>query len=406
MGKDAYVHRPVTEGECTACHGELQGHSDNPKKHKFERAKNLDKICYLCHERFEAKKFIHVPVKEEECIACHNPHGSPYRFQLVAQGSALCFQCHEEGLLSGNYVHGPAAAGGCIACHDPHAADYAKNLKEDGPELCFACHSEMGAEFRSAKVIHKPVAENCLNCHNPHSGRKKFMLGDEAPTLCFKCHEEKKEWIMNAEVQHGALITGNSCLNCHNPHSSNIEKRLSMAPLDLCLSCHDKELKTPDGKLLTNMKKLLEENKDHHGPIRQKNCAGCHNPHGSHEFRLLKEKYPSSFYTPYRIENFELCFKCHEEEILQHPATTKLTDFRNGENNLHFKHINKPDKGRTCRACHETHASNHPKHIRDSVPFGKWEFPLNYVKTETGGSCSPGCHELRKYDRLNAADNK
>jgi predicted CXXCH cytochrome family protein len=226
------------------------------------------------------------------------------------------------------------------------------------------------------------------------------MLDNEAPTLCFGCHKEKKEWINNSAVQHGALMTGGSCLNCHDPHASNIAKRLSLAPLDLCLSCHDRNLKTPDGKILTNMKKLLEDNKNHHGPIRQKDCSGCHNPHGSSEFRMLKEGYPSTFYMSFGLNNYNLCFKCHEKAIVQTPITTEMTNFRNVDDTLHFRHVNKPVKGRTCRACHETHASNYPKHMRESVPFGKWEFPLNYSKSETGGSCAPGCHKLKKYDRL------
>jgi predicted CXXCH cytochrome family protein len=178
-----------------------------------------------------------------------------------------------------------------------------------------------------------------------------------------------------------------------------------MAPMDLCLSCHDKEVKTPGGRDLTNMKKLLTENKEHHGPIKQKDCSGCHNPHGSDEFRILKEKYASEFYMPFNPENYSLCFKCHNRTIVQDPETTTLTNFRNVTINLHFKHINKREKGRTCRACHETHASNYPKHIRESVPFGKWQFDMNYLKTETGGSCAPGCHGLRKYDRVIRAEN-
>jgi hypothetical protein len=34
-----------------------------------------------------------------------------------------------------------------------------------------------------------------------------------------------------------------------------------------------------------------------------------------------------------------------------------------------------------------------------------WEFDMNYAKTETGGSCAPGCHKLRKYDRVSQVEN-
>jgi predicted CXXCH cytochrome family protein len=406
MGKDTFVHTPIAEGKCTICHGESPGHKDKPQRYKFGSVKELARICYSCHDKLEIKKITHHPFEEGECTACHNPHGSPYKSQLIAEGGTLCFECHDEEIVSKKFVHGPADAGGCIICHEPHSADYEKNLRDRPPNLCFGCHVDKAAEFETAKVVHKPAVESCTNCHNPHSARKQFMLDDEPPTLCFKCHKEKKEEVTNAAVQHGALMIGKACLNCHEPHVSNIAKRLSMAPLELCLSCHDKQVKTPDGRLLTNMKKLLMENKDHHGPIKEKDCAGCHNPHGSDEFRILREKYPSDFYMPFKLDSYNLCFKCHEKTIVQDSTTTTLTNFRNGDDNLHFKHINKPVKGRTCRACHETHASNYPKHIRESVPFGNWEFPLNYNKTETGGSCTPGCHKIKKYDRVNRVENK
>lgn len=406
MGKDKFVHGPVVAGECTVCHGNVTEHKDNPEKHKFGLIKEIDKTCYTCHGTFKPKKFLHNPVEMGECTACHSPHGSSYKFQLIAEGGDLCFNCHDKELVSGKYVHGPAAVGGCIACHDPHAADYEKNLKATGPALCFGCHTDQEEAFQKATVRHKPVTEDCIKCHNPHSEAEQFMLRANAPTLCFGCHKEKEEWVIKVPVQHGALMVGKSCLNCHEPHVSNIAKRLSMAPMDLCLSCHDKEVKTPEGKTLTNMKKLLEDNKDHHGPIKQKDCSGCHNPHGSENFRILRNQYPSNFYMPFSNENYNLCFSCHEKTIVQSPATTKLTNFRNGEVNLHFKHVKNPGKGRTCRACHETHASNYPKHIRASVPYGKWELPLNYQKTETGGSCSPGCHKSKSYDRAKMVVNE
>ena len=61
------------------------------------------------------------------------------------------------------------------------------------------------------------------------------------------------------------------------------------------------------------------------------------------------------------------------------PRGTKIvfTSFRDGDVNLHYLHVNKAKRGRTCRACHSTHASKHNVIIRDSVPFGRWELPIN-----------------------------
>jgi DmsE family decaheme c-type cytochrome len=400
-----YVHGPIAAGQCEACHGESPKHADSPQKHKFKHIESTSEICYACHEQFQTKEFMHSPVSEGECTSCHDPHGSSHKLQLVAGGGELCFSCHDEDIVAGKYVHGPAAVGGCVACHDPHTADYAKNLRADGPELCFNCHTEKENAINGADYVHTPVSEDCTGCHDPHSAPEKFMLFSRVPSLCLECHDEQKKQISQASVKHGALETDRSCLNCHDVHKSNISKNLVDDPMDLCMSCHDRVYENENGPDITNMKKLLAENMDHHGPIKQKDCSGCHNPHGSENFRILRNPYPPSFYMPFAENNYNLCFSCHEKTLVLEPETTKLTNFRNGSQNLHFTHVNKPGKGRTCRACHETHGSNYPKHIRESVPFGSWDLPVEFQKTETGGSCTTGCHQEKQYDRKNRVIN-
>ena len=68
---------------------------------------------------------------------------------------------------------------------------------------------------------------------------------------------------------------------------------------------------------------------------------------------------------------------------------------------MHYLHVNKEVKGRSCKACHEPHASSQMKHIRESVPFGSvnWELPVTYTKTDDGGSCVVGCHAPKEYNR-------
>ncbi|MBI4843244.1 MAG: cytochrome c3 family protein [Nitrospirae bacterium] len=406
LDKTKFVHGPVAAGECAACHGDSKDHAANPKKSRFKAITDVGKKCYECHDTLEKKKKTHAPVQDGECTACHDPHGSSYKFQLKKEGSSLCFDCHDDSIVGKKFVHGPAAVGGCVACHEPHTANFDKNLKAKSPELCYSCHTDKADMFKNAQVIHPPVEEDCLNCHNPHSNDANFMLPAAAPELCFECHTDMKEWVNNVATKHGAISQGKSCLNCHEAHVSAIPKMLAKPPMDLCLGCHDKDRVTTGGVTITNLKKLLADNKDHHGPIKQKDCSGCHNTHGSDNFRMLRAYYPSTFYAPFSMHNYGLCFSCHEESIVKDPETTTLTNFRNGKINLHFKHVNKPDKGRVCRSCHETHASNHLKHIRDAVPFGSWEVPLNFNKTNDGGSCLPGCHKIKKYNRAKMEINE
>ena len=186
-------------------------------------------------------------------------------------------------------------------------------------------------------------------------------------------------------------------MNCHNPHGSDVPNILADGEMNLCLGCHDKPMETPHGAII-DMKSWIENNPERHGPIRDDNCSGCHQPHGSQNFRILRHEFPAEFYRPFSLESYELCFECHEQSLVLHERTTTLTGFRNGDQNLHYTHVNR-EKGRTCRACHEVHAGTKPKRIKDLVPFGNWAFPVNFEMTEHGGKCWPGCHVARDYDR-------
>ena len=128
-------------------------------------------------------------------------------------------------------------------------------------------------------------------------------------------------------------------------------------------------------------------------------CASCHAcevrcPRGIDIPRVM-ESLRQLFL---RENDGSLCFQCHESTLVLEERTTTLTNFRDGDRNLHYLHVNS-EKGRSCRACHEVHASNLPFHMRVSVPYGEsdWLLPINFAKTETGGTCTPGCHQTAAY---------
>ena len=124
-------------------------------------------------------------------------------------------------------------------------------------------------------------------------------------------------------------------------------------------------------------------------------------PHGSEYPLILKAYFPEEFYKSYATENYALCFECHNKNFALDKNTTNLTSFRDGDRNLHYLHVNKDVKGRSCKACHQVHASSQEKHIRTSVPFGKikWELPIKFTKFEDGGKCVVGCHAPKEYHR-------
>jgi len=295
--------------------------------------------------------------------------------------------------------HAPYEAGDCRICHQSADPKQPGPLNKAGPALCLDCHEEF-AGILKRQHTHAPARTSCTACHNPHNAGQRKLLLATGGALCTACHTDIKAVSENAKVQHAALSAGAQCANCHDPHGSSVERLLSALPFDLCVACHARDnLVGADGKKMQNMKAWLAANPQWHGPVLAKDCSACHQPHGGANFRLLKEFYPPEFYAPYDARNYALCFSCHNEPAFSTPETTTLTGFRNGARNLHYVHLQQGSRGRTCRACHEVHASRQEHHLREGVPYGSggWVLKLNYRKTETGGSCAKTCHQEKSY---------
>ena len=148
---------------------------------------------------------------------------------------------------------------------------------------------------------------------------------------------------------------------------------------------------------------FLESGKSLHGALTQRGCVECHDIHGGDHKRLLKDEYPSEMYYPFNENNYALCFSCHDRHLVLDQKTSGATGFRNGDTNLHFVHVNRDKKGRSCRICHDAHAASSDKHIRDAVPYGPagWKLPLKYQSLPDGGSCGGACHAPLEYNRVN-----
>lgn len=396
--KAEFVHQPLAEGECVVCHVKTGPHS-------FEKITNPGKVCNSCHDRLDTEKVVHPPVRKGTCTFCHEPHQSKYKYLLRAAPGTLCVNCHGADYMSGKSVHKPVGEAKCMDCHHVHQSPYRKLLRAEGNKLCFSCHSDKEAMLKSRKSIHRPVAENCLSCHNAHHGDYPYNFNvDGDRELCYGCHTDKAKEGKDSAFPHNALNQGKKCLSCHDAHASDIPKQLLRAKADLCLGCHDRTYVGADGKTTANIKEILANNKNHHGPIRNNECTPCHNPHGSNNVRILKNTYPKDLYVEYQPDSYKLCFSCHNPNLAADPETTKDTSFRNGEQNLHYVHVNRT-KSRSCRLCHDPHATNTPVLIRNDSPFSRWDMPVGWDKKPTGGSCLPGCHRRFTYDRVNRFEN-
>jgi predicted CXXCH cytochrome family protein len=385
-----FFHAPVLTGECGICH-KAEGY---PRQYGL--AEDQVAVCRGCHTKMvdtvQLSQYIHGPIKEGDCVVCHDPHGTEQKFLLRESYNNLCSICHNPVTYSsGTVVHQPVRDGNCGICHDPHASNERFRLTDVGANLCLSCHAEM-MEIMTKGYMHTPLVESgCSGCHDPHSGNDKLRLRETPETMCFTCHTDKKNEIEFYTNKHQPALEG-KCTFCHSSHAASDRNLLRKEIDSLCYACHEE-------------KEPWKTMEFQHGPVIQGNCTACHNPHGSDNSYILRLQFPEKFYTQYEEGKYGLCFLCHQEALITVDETETITLFRNGRVNLHSLHV-KQKKGRTCRACHDVHASNEEHHIREEFQFGKMSIPIYYFKTTSGGRCIPGCHKERAYDRLKMVINE
>ena len=308
-------------------------------------------LCLKCHNSFQEKmvrKYVHTPLKKNECIGCHNPHTSGHGKMLAVDAKSVCSACHSSMVSSkAKSVHKVVAEGGCMKCHDPHSAASKDNLVKEGKLLCFSCHKALGEKLAKVKHHHSPVEKDCLVCHLPHSSDNgPFLLKDNIAQLCVGCHKTDKPIFIKKHM--GYPVAASRCTGCHDPHGSDnmgllLKNVHSPVSKHMCNQCHEEPtsatpLKTKkEGLALCRgchndmYNKTFDKNRMHWPVVSKDGCLGCHNPHASQDKGLI------------RLPMAQLCGSCHVD-------TMKRLQ----------KNVSKHEpvvEGR-CTDCHDPHSSN------------------------------------------------
>lgn len=235
------LHGPVAAGRCSTCHvvDSVGGRRRVMLKNRAS-SRDTAALCITCHEDIGERlkqPYRHAPVAAGNCTACHDPHGSPFRFQLPAESTRACTICHEEiaQALADKHAHEPAATS-CQICHDPHAASRPAQMRAPANTVCLACHVD-------APVDAALIGDGMLFGRHPSEDVGRLVatgprialdaaLGSGHPTIAHPVDGRPDP------SQKGRTL---GCASCHNPHGAPGGKLFRFGAMDvssLCVRCH------------------------------------------------------------------------------------------------------------------------------------------------------------------------
>ena len=158
--------------QCSNCHTVMKNVS---RKSQLKTVFQPD-TCFQCHKnkRAEIWRSSHMPVREGKmvCSDCHNPHGSYTEHSLKqATINDTCYACHAEKRGPFLWEHPPVTEN-CLNCHDAHGSNNDFLLKISRPRLCQQCHSggQHNSNPRNPAVTLYAQGRECQNCHSSHHG--------------------------------------------------------------------------------------------------------------------------------------------------------------------------------------------------------------------------------------------
>ena len=245
------MHAPVEMG-CEVCHG---AHGGATKFFLGAQGRDLCKECHEEFlEEIDQLKLPHKAMTEgKACENCHEPHVSNQEMLLASTSKDLCLTCHNKtievgkGLLdnievqieNAKYLHGPLRQNNCVACHQGHGSNFPRILKkafstslytpytEKSYALCFDCHDEKlvlveqstDTGFRNGSLnlhflhVNRKKGRSCRACHHEHASNQRNHIRDKVSF---------GRWIMHTKYE--KTDTGGGCTTgCHLPYKYDRE---------------------------------------------------------------------------------------------------------------------------------------------------------------------------------------
>ncbi|MFQ5697013.1 MAG: cytochrome c3 family protein [Myxococcota bacterium] len=154
----------------------------------FPQMEPNSKLCIGCHADVAARLHYpsHHPVAEGmlSCIDCHSPHED--RRAALGDKTQLCAGCHQDHVGPWIYEHPPVTED-CMICHNPHGTAAFNLLETNVPAICLSCHTP--ADDPHLLETGDPAAATITTDAPTLPGQRITALGASAVyTRCTDCH--------------------------------------------------------------------------------------------------------------------------------------------------------------------------------------------------------------------------
>jgi predicted CXXCH cytochrome family protein len=224
-------------------------------------------------------------IGSDQCDMCHDniykDFATADHARLMARGTnalnAGCESCHgpcSNHAESGGDVLPPYSFSAGRGSRSSYGARVTVTPPRSEESVCYPCHADVRAQFELPD--HHPVPEGrmtCTDCHDPHKG--SIFKGGGTALL-----SENEMCLRCHQAQQGPFVFEHEalregCTTCHNPHGSINAKLLKERDSNLCLKCHFEQVS--GGQILIG-------GADHTYRLQQGTCwtSGCHEAvHGS-----------------------------------------------------------------------------------------------------------------------------
>jgi hypothetical protein len=239
----------------------------------------------------------------------------------------------------------------CEDCHNPHAA---KDAAASAPAASGALTGVRGVNAAGSEVLNVQYEyEVCFRCHGDSGNR-----GPSRVQRQFEETNTRLEFSLGNTSFHPVEGVGK------NGSVPSLITPWTVSSLTYCTDCHNNDQGPGAGG------------------------TGPKGPHGSAYTPLLERELLLTDGTTYNANNFALCYKCHDEAVVNAP-----TNAPSGSWQYHRTHIE--NYKAACTTCHDSHAATQPHLINFNTSYvSTFGGVINYTSTGVNqGTCTLTCHD-------------